>query len=126
MGIISIDKPTFALVGGWTRLKNRLGSNNLVYQGSRVPSIATAITGAVQELVSSCEALGGDVTKVPKKPLTFSKLVAALEKANLLIPVPSGPRGPPGPPGPPAVVSQAPTDTSSFSAAFKADVILNF
>ena len=124
---MSINNQAFALVGGWTRLKNRLGSNNLVYQGSRVPSIATAITGAVQELVSSCEALGGDVTKVPKKPLTFSKLVAALEKANLLVPVPSGgPRGPPGPPGPPGMISQAPTDTSSFSAAFKADVILNF
>ena len=110
---LSINNQAFALVGGWTRLKNRLGSNNLVYQGSRVPSIATAITGAVQELVSSCEALGGDVSKVPKKPLTFSKLVAALEKANLLIPVPSGPRGPPGSPGPPGVISQALKDTSS-------------
>ena len=103
-------------------MKNRLISNNLVYQGSKVPTISTAIPGAVQELVSSCEALGGDVTKVPKKPLTFSKLVTALEKAELLVPVHSGPRGPPGPPGPPGV-NPTSEDASAFSAAFKADVI---
>ena len=51
-----------------------------------MPTNSSAIPEAIQELVSSCQADGADITTVPKKPLTFTNLVKDLEKYNLFKP----------------------------------------
>ena len=60
------------LIGGWSRLKNRLSSNGLAYQGSKVPTVATEIPAAIKEIIAAIESEGGDITTVPKKAMSFT------------------------------------------------------
>ena len=113
-------------LGGWSRLKNRLSSNNLVFEGEKVPSNASALKPALDELIRACQAEGVDMGSfcVPAKALPFSTLISRLEASGAIQPVggpipgPSAgpspnlpialPPGPPLPAVPPVVQPQAP------------------
>ena len=89
----------------------------MVYQGSKVPTVASEIPAAIKEIVAASKLEGGDISTVPKKALSFTVLVKELENRQLLKKITPG--GPPGPPGPPP---QASEQASALSATFRKDV----
>ena len=90
--------------GGWTRLETKLSMNNLHFLGSSIPSTLSAIPGCMQDLADSCKTLGRNsfilhifspllyyFVGLPdaialKKPLSFTKLIAELERLLLIKP----------------------------------------
>ena len=72
--------------GAWERLKNRLLINKLVFMGNISPSNSAATKEAIQDLSILCKNDGADISTVSSKPLTFSALVAELERLGILAP----------------------------------------
>ena len=72
--------------GGWTRLETRLGNNNLKFVGSLVPTIASAVPDALQDLLASVITEGAVDAVLLQKPLTFTKLLKRLEAKGLIRP----------------------------------------
>ena len=80
-------------LGGWSRLKNRLTSNGLVFQGEKVPSSPAALTPALEELKRACQAEGVvlENARIPVKAITFSCLISTLENLGVIQVVGGGP-----------------------------------
>jgi len=72
--------------GAWERLKNRLLFNGLVFNGSNAPTNSADCRDALRDLSTLCESEGADISTVPTSPLSFSKLIAALESHGLVNP----------------------------------------
>ena len=99
--------------GGWPRLTTKFGLNNLNFIGKNVPVSSSAVLEAIEELVTSCKAEDeeADVSYIHKKPLTFTKLVQAMEAKGLLKPT-----------KPSNTLPKQSDEEASVSAAYKADV----
>ena len=79
-------------VGNWLRLKTRLGCNNLVFHGNKVPSTSAAL-GCVTEMIASLRAEDIIPGFSLEKSMSYTALMLKLEKMGLVSPVPSTPKG---------------------------------
>ena len=71
-------------MGGWPQLVNKLLLNDLEYRGNLVPEVKAAIPEAIDDLFRTCVAEGATTLILPKKPVSFTSLIAILKELNLI------------------------------------------